>query len=238
MKINNLTLENIPILHYEIPNAKQLIFLLHPLYGNKEQMMHMLGAQLVKLGYDVVAIDAHEHGMRMMPPFATRDHDHATLKIYDVSKNTAHDLLKVYNTFFASQYPYFDVLGISMGGLSAYYLSTQTDKVNHLLVLMSSPNFEALLDYQSNQNHRLSTLNDYQETVSMVHKINPTTHHMTFNQLSIFHGENDTLVPITLTQSWLNNIELKPIILKQYETHHRLNKAMISDVYEALKNKG
>ncbi len=238
--IKKYDFNKIPILEYTSESANRLIFLLHPLYSNKEQVMQMMGVQLVRLGYQVIAIDALNHGERLSLSLKENSTKESTLDIYEIVEKTTQDLVMIYHHYFAQKYQIFDVAGISMGGLTGYYLSTQIPFINHLIVWMATPDFETLFHYQTSH-YQIDTSNPkYKAEIKRVKRINPIHQkaQMHFNQLMILHGEKDQVVPFELTEKWLIKNEKPSINFRLYPTNHRLTKAMIEDVFTLLKNPG
>lgn len=235
--IHKNTYNTIDALEYTSKDAHKLVFLQHGIYGNKEKSMNLLGVSLVKIGYHVIAIDAYKHGSRSEEPFASKDEDQSTLETMDVVKHTAKDIVDIYQDHFQEHYPQFDIIGISMGGLMAHYITTITDAINTSVALISSPLFLEAADYTFPEEKR----KDYPESEDIrkdIEVMDPSkqTNKMTFNRLIMLNGKHDTTIPTDQSeQFYLDHPELN-IIFKTFDTDHKISHAMHETLLDLLKD--
>jgi len=237
--IKPFTYKDIPALEYSNEDSTKLMFLQHGIYGTKEKVMNLLAISFVKLGYKVVAIDACKHGERSAYPFNPKDEDHAQLETFDIVKRTVEDLLKLYHSIYEEDYPTFDIIGISMGGLMAYYMSTQTKHLNQLIALISSPDFEASAHYTFSEEKRQQYVEKSEKAMRLIQSMNPVDHveKMQFKRAIIMNGKQDEVIPIDQTRSFVQNHESLPIIFKEYDAEHRLIPSMHEDLLALLDKK-
>lgn len=236
--INKYTYKNIPVLEYSNKNAHKLMFLQHGIYGNKEKVMNLLAIRFLKLGYTVVGIDAYKHGARSKHPFNPKDEDHAQLETFEVVKQTVKDLLELYNENYKETYDTFDMVGISMGGLMTYYMSTQTTHLNTMIPLISSPNFMASAYYTFKEEKRKQYQEKSDQALALIKTMDPVTQidKMRFNKAIIMNGKADQVIPIEQTSDFVDNNPKRPIIYRTYETEHKITQAMTEDLLKLLED--
>lgn len=239
VKIRSYHVGLIPVLEYSSTQPKRLIFFQHGLYGSKEKVMQLMGVKIAQAGYRVVAIDSVDHGARARPPFDKVNTPHGELRMFDLIDPSVEDVLAVYEREYQDAYPEFDYIGISFGGLMGYRLSTQSKRIRHLMVLMSTP------DYAAFYHHLDPTLQRRYETLinqgkKRIQAINPIqdVQKMHFERLTIFHGSGDKDIPFEASERFAQaNPQLK-IDLKLFETGHVINKAMFAALIQTLKDTG
>lgn len=234
--INTFTHDNYEVLEYTSDKAKKLLFLQHGIYGKKEKIMNLLGVSFVKLGYHVVAIDAYKHGFRGEKPFINQDKDQAELQTMDVVKHTANDIKTLFETYYQNFYREINIVGISMGGLIAYYLSTIMDNIDQLVALISSPKFLDAANYTFPK-ERQALYENSEEALKKVESMDPSkrVQTMTFNRLIMFNGTSDLVIPYSQSETFYKNHPELNIIFKTYEAEHKITKAMHEDLIELLK---
>jgi uncharacterized protein len=235
--IKKETLEGLNTLQYISESADKLLFLQHGIFGSKEKIMNLLGVSFVKLGYHVIGIDAHKHGSRLAEPFISKDNDLCELDASNVVRQTAEDILTIYEKHFKSHYKTFDIAGISMGGLTAYYLSTITKDINHLIALISSPKLLEATKHRLPENHQELYPNS-EQVLKQVEAMDPSKNvdDMHFRTLIMFSGKEDKIIPYQQSESFYQTYkDTKNIIFKTYKTDHKINKKMHEDLLDLLK---
>ena len=235
--IKKETLNYIETLQFTSSKAKRLLFLQHGIYGNKEKIMNLLGVSFVKIGYHVIAIDAYKHGSRIEEPFLSKNKDLCELETMDVVKVTAANLNKLYTEHFKHIYPTFDIAGISMGGLTAYYLSTLSKDIHHLIALISSPKFlEAAHHHFPEERQKL--YENSNEVLEHVRTIDPSkrVQDMRFKQLIMMNGIKDTIIPYQQSESFYQKYKhTLNMVFKTYDADHKITKDMHEDLLALLK---
>ncbi len=236
--IDKRTLEGVSTLEYRKKKSDKLLFLQHGIYGNKQKIMNLLGISFVKLGYHVVAVDAYKHGSRGEEPFRSQNQDRSALETMLVVKQTAEDIKAIYENHFKEDYPMFDFVGISMGGLIGYYLSTITTYIDDLVALISSPKFLEANTYTFPK-EKQAQYPESKEVRKTIETMDPSTkaHTMSFNRLLMFNGNDDDVIPYEQTESFYHQNKDMPIVFKLYDTKHKIVKPMHDDLIKYLKNK-
>jgi pimeloyl-ACP methyl ester carboxylesterase len=237
VKIRSYHLGTIPVLEYSPASPKRLVFFQHGLYGSKEKVMQLMGVKVAQCGYRVVAIDSVHHGARAIAPFDKVNTPHGELRMFDLIDPSVEDVLAVYEKEYQHDYPDFDYIGISFGGLMGYRLITQSKRVRHLMVLMSTPDYEAFY-----QHLHPSLQKRYQDLISegkkRIQAINPMqdVHNMQFKQLSIFHGTRDQDIPFEPSRRLVEAQPHANIKTQLFETGHVINKAMFEALIQTLQD--
>ncbi len=231
--------KNIPYLIYDSEAARRLIFINHGIYGSKEQVMHLLGPQLVKLGYQVVAIDAYKHGKRIEEPYASKDKVLSRLRIFGVVKQTTKDILTLFKDKFNHRYQTFDALGVSMGGYTAYYLTTQTTHLDTFVAMISSPAFSKAKVHELPKDYSKELQKEAKEVENLVASmdVSNSVEDMQFKHGIALNGTLDELVPMKHTKDFIERHPDLPMVFKTYDTEHKLTKSMSEDMLSLLKKR-
>ena len=231
------SVNGISVLEYTHPKAEKLLFLQHGIHSKKENVMNLYGLTLAKLGYKVVAIDAFKHGERIAEPFLSKDEDQCALETMDVVKQTANDIDTIYKSSYQVSFKRFDVIGISMGGLIAYYLSTITRRIDQLVALISSPQFLEAANYTFPKERQLKHQEHSSEVLKTIESIDPSkrVEDMSFHRLIMFNGENDSVIPYQQSEAFFINHPELSIIFKCYPTEHKVTQEMFEDLQSLLK---
>ncbi len=231
------TVHNIELLEYTHPKAEKLLFLQHGIHSKKENVMNLYGVTLAKLGYKVIAIDAFKHGNRIAEPFLSKDEDQCALETMDVVKQTAVDIQAIFEENYRKEFKKFDIIGISMGGLIAYYLSTITETIDQLVCLISSPQFLEAANYtfpEERQNKHKAQSN---QVLNEIKGIDPSqrVEKMVFHRLIMMNGEYDRVIPYQQSEDFYINHPDRSIIFKRYPTEHKISQPMFEDLQALLK---
>ena len=229
--------KDIEVLEYAHPKAKKLLFLQHGIHSKKENVMNLYGLTLAKLGYTVVAIDAYKHGVRKAEPFISKDEDLCALDTMNVVEHTAYDIAGIYQDLYLQNYKSFDMIGISMGGLIAYFLSTITSHIDQLVALISSPKFLEAAEYTFPVERQNKYRKESDEVLDIVKHLDPSTkpHHMHFHRLIMMNGKNDLVIPYEHSEQFYIQHPTLPIVFRLYDTEHKINQDMFEDLQDLLK---
>lgn len=238
--IQNKILDGIPLNEYYLKNRdyKGLIFVQHGYLSNKEVGGDYLALSLARMGYFVVAIDAYKHGQRKEEPFITGEEKDRLTEVLGVIKRTALDIIKLHRKHY-TQYNFFDIIGVSLGGMIAYYLATKTSKIRKLIPVISTPGF-----YQKAV-HALSAagLDEdiylQKDAVDFIRSIDPlqNVEKIQYKELFIICGERDNIVPMTESIKFYNEYKSDRVFMRTYETEHVVNREMQKDIYKYIENK-
>ncbi len=230
--IDRFTHEGIPVLTYTPPNANKLIFINHGIYGSKDIIMQLIGMPLAKIGYKVVALDAYLHGDRVEEPIKSKG-ESSRLKMLEVVKHTATDLIRLHEDLYLDTYPRYDVLGLSMGGLLAYYLTTITANIEYVVPLITTPNFKTI-------NFNTDDLDSETQMAleSDINQMDPASHtaNMQFKKFFAFSGKHDEVIPYHHTDAFIEANPDLNMIHETFDTNHSLNPKMAERVIYHLKN--
>ncbi len=237
VNINTYTHEKIPVIEYVPDKPKKLIFINHGIYGSKDRLMHLLGMPLANIGYHVVAIDADKHGTRSQEPFASRDEKKANLFMFDVIKKTANDIIRLYEDKYLDAFSTFDVLGISMGGYTAYYLTLLSDQITTVIAMISSPNFSASLKLDFAETQKKSLEEEIERVRNTVMTMDPALrpHEIRAQKIIALNGNNDSIVPKRHTEKFFEDNPEIPHIHKVFDTGHRITRPMSEYMIDELK---
>lgn len=225
-------------LEYDRKGTTKLMFLQHGIHSNKENPMHMLGVMLTRLGYRVVAIDAYKHGSRGASPFQPKDEDLAALEVPEVIQTTAHDIKALYEKAFQHQYPTFSIIGISMGGMVAHYLSRLSKSIDTLIALISTPDFYRTAMELFPQAKREQYETAAKQAEKRIQTMNPVTHaeSMHFKRLIMMNGTEDPLINYKHSEAFALAHPERSIIFRTYKTEHAITPAMQKDLEALLED--
>ncbi len=235
--IERFTYNAIPVLVYDHEEADKLIFINHGIYGNKEQIMNMLGMALAKAGYTVVALDAFKHGNRKEDPFASREDTRSRLEMFNVVKKTTEDLLYLYHQKYRERYDSFDILGISMGGYVVYYTATQSTHVRFIFPLISAPVFHDERNFEIQEQEKSDFRQALDEARKKAKSMDPANNaeRLHFEGGLAMNGRQDDVIPKELTEKFIKDHPYLPLEYKEYDTGHKINVAMQNDLIEYVK---
>ncbi len=235
--IHKRNLNGIETLEYTTKRADKLMFLQHGIHGNKQKIMHLLGVAFVKLGYHVVAIDAAKHGSRLEEPFLSKDEALCELDTMPVVKQTAEDIRRLHRKHFSDTHAHFEMVGVSMGGLIGYYLSTITDAIDQLIAIISSPDFHAAAAHTFPPEKRQQYPEESAKAEKLVNAMNPATRpeDMAFNRLIMVNGKHDEVIPYSHSERFKQANPDLDIIFTLYDTDHSIVKPMQDDILRWLK---
>ncbi len=238
-EINRYIHEGIPVVEYTNNDSDKLIYVNHGIFGNKDQVMLLVGKALLRAGYRVVAIDAAKHGDRQEPPFDDKNNKNARVEMFDVVHRSAHDILKIHHDIYAENYASFDALGISMGGYTVYYLAMQSQAIDTIVAMISSPSFFAsgiadLLGEKSTLDQRQK-----QELERQVRAIDPAQQpeEIRAKRIIALNGSNDTVVPPEHAQTFKNDNPQLPVQVELFDTAHQISQAMTDRAIQLLQTR-
>jgi len=237
--LNNKKLDNIPVLEYYQENSehKGLIFVQHGYQSTKEYGSDYLAVTLARMGYFVVAIDAYKHGERIQEPYLTGTEQERMNEAYVVVKRTALDIIRIHHNFYQRRFPKFDMIGVSLGGMVAYYLATKTNKVRKLVPVISTPDFHAQVEFALH-NAGL-TVEEYMtpDKTAFIDEMNPLHRldKLQYEELHIFCGNQDDVVPMKPSQVFYETYKNDKMFLKVYDTDHNVPRNMQMDIFACIE---
>ena len=236
--LHNTRKDTIPLLEYyrEKGPYKGLVFVQHGYQSTKERGGDMLSLGLARLGYFVVAIDAFKHGERIQEPFVTGTEIERLAEAFVVVKRTALDLVRLHHNHYRI-FETFDMIGVSLGGLVAYYLATRTTHIRKLVPVISTPDFLA----QARHSLQIAglDLDTYftEDKLQFISSINPLNQleKLTYKELFILCGNTDQIVPMKESVEFYNNHKTEQISLRVYDAEHTVSREMQKDIYNFIE---
>lgn len=231
--IEEKRIDDIPLLEYVDVNNKPigLVFVQHGFTSNKERGSDFLALNLARKGFLVVAIDAYKHGKRIQEPFISKPLYKQYFDIFTVVKRTARDIDRLFRKYYHQTYEKYDVVGVSMGGMIAFYLTTISKNLSRVIPVISAPDFFELSIATFSDD-----LQDYQQYVhnkkGYIDKISPINHIelMKFEKMFMLNTTKDPMVPYQLTKNFYESFNLPNSYFKLYEDVHNVNREMQEDI--------
>ena len=240
LSLNSESINTVPLNEYyqEGIDHKGLVFIQHGYQSNKEYGADFLALTLARMGYFVVSIDAYKHGERIEEPYRSKNIAGMLKESPIVIRHTAIDIIKLHRLKYKNRFPKFDLIGISMGAMIAYYAATKTDKIRKLVPVIGTPDFM----WQANYNLTAAGLNvdDFlnQETRHYLEKMSPVNHinKMKYDELLILTNTLDKVVPMQATVAFYNENRNDKMNLQTYEDGHEVNRKMQLDIFAFIDN--
>jgi alpha-beta hydrolase superfamily lysophospholipase len=235
--IEEKRIDDIPLLEYVDVNqdSRGLVFVQHGFTSNKERGADFLAINLARKGFLVVAIDAYKHGNRAKEPFISEPVYKQYFDIFTVVKRTARDIDRLFKKYYKARFNQFDIVGISMGGMIAFYLTTISKNLSHVVPVISAPDFFKMsLDTFSGE------FKQYQQFVykkqAYIERISPASHvdKMQFDKMLMMNTLHDPMVSYKITKEFYESNDLPNVDFKLYEDVHNVNREMQQDIIRFL----
>lgn len=235
--IEEFMVDEVPFNQYEDTSqaSKGLVFIQHGFTSNKERGAENLALDLVRKGFVVVCLDAYKHGKRIQEPFISGEIQEQYFDIFTVVKRTARDIERIFKKLYINRFNSYDIVGISMGGMIAFYLTTIPNHISKVVPVISAPDFMKMsLETFSGE------LEQYRPFVyqrkEYIEKMSPSNHidKMTFKDMFMLNTTNDPRVSYKITENFYENEELSNTKFKVYEDVHRVNEEMQEDIISYL----
>ena len=235
--IDNKTIEGIPLNEFYMENSsyKGLVFLQHGYCSNKEQGGDYIAAKIARDGYFVVCIDSYMHGERAEGPFIKGTDEERMYYVPSIIKKTALDIIKLHKKYY-KEYQTFDMIGVSLGGMIAYYASTKTNKINKLVPVISTPKVTLQAEHVLEQSG--VNLDEYftDETLNYLKSCDPiyNVNSITFKEMFILNGTLDKVISTQDSVDYYEKYKTAHMRLKLYEVDHNVNAKMKQDIVHFL----
>jgi len=238
--------DGIPLTIYNNDDQKKkpLIYFFHGFTGNKDANIMGRGEVLANMGFYVVAIDAYLHGKRMSDLEKIRSNVDKYEDIIEIVMHTAKDAKRLYHKYFKYEPNVLDdhyyLYGVSMGSLTAFYLSTIDPYVKAMAGLVCTPSF---VDYYKDKASMYGFNQGffYERKLDYYKAHDPLNHIDQLKKVKIFMGvgTKDQVVKPIYAETLK---EMVPeVILNHYDTGHVSTTDMLNDSYqflEGVKNSG
>jgi esterase/lipase len=232
-------LDGVPYQEYYQENIeyKGLIFVQHGYTSNKEYGADFLALPLARMGYFVVSIDAYKHGERIEEPYLSKDWPKMFFESPYVIRRTAIDINRLFKKKYKKEFPTYSIVGVSMGAMISYYLSTITPHIDKLVPVIGTPDFidRAIYGIEKDGYDKEKFLNE--TTLTYLHKMNPIEHvsKMKYNKMLILVGNKDDVVPHQKTLDFFDEYENDNMTLRVFEEGHNVNKEMQLTIFNFFK---
>lgn len=213
--IENITVENIPVLHVaqkEKYNEKlPFIIFVHGFESTKEKNLHY-AYLLAEKGFRVVLPEAIHHGQRS----TGLSEKEINLHFWDIVLNTIYELEILKNDFDNKQLIDTEKIGLagtSMGGIVTLGALTQFSWIKSAVCLMGMPYYEQFSQFQLKQfkNSGMNIPFNDKEVESVLEKVRKydlsiQTEKLAGRPLLFWHGEKDEVVPYSYTYHFYESI--------------------------------
>ncbi|TVP95094.1 MAG: hypothetical protein EA374_05010 [Acholeplasmatales bacterium] len=231
-RIDKTTRNGLEVLTYRPDTPARLLFLQHGIRSKKDSPMQLLGVSLARLGYEVVGIDAYKHGSRAEEPFKSGHPDLCELATMEVVERTAQEIEQLYAQHYQDRYASFDIVGVSMGGLIAYLLSTLTNRLDTLVALISSPRFLEAAEHTFPPEKQVLYPEETAKSRAKVIALDPSSRPdaMQYRRLIMLNGADDPVIPASQSESFLLENPHRNILFQTFPTAHKISVEM----HEAL----
>jgi esterase/lipase len=231
--IENKLVQGIPLNEFYLENHKYkgLVFVQHGYRSNKERGGDYLAVKIARDGYFVVCIDSFMHGARSEGPFIEGSEKERLYYIPSIIRKTALDIIKLHKTYY-KEYQTFDLIGVSLGGMIAYYTSIRTDKINKLIPVISTPKVTKQAEWILKQNG--INLVDYftEETYNYLQSCDPINEadSIQYKEMFILNGTLDKVVSTQDSVDYYEEYKNNHMRLTLYEVDHNVNAKMQQDI--------
>lgn len=235
--IENTIVDGIPLNEYYIENSKYkgLVFLQHGYRSNKERGGDYLAIKIARDGYFVVCIDSYMHGERIAGPFVDGTEAERLYHIPGIIRKTALDIIKLHKTRY-KDYQKFDLIGVSLGGMIAYYTAEKTAKVRKLIPVISTPKVTKQAEYVLKQNGVDLDAYFTKETYSYLQSCDPITmiDDLVYESMFILNGSKDPVVSTQDSIDFYDEYKNDKMEMKLYDIDHNVTKDMQEEIIDFL----
>ena len=154
----------------------KVMFFFHGFNGNRYAIDTLWIERITEKGYLLVILDAENHGDRISDEYKKLDNSSRQKMIIETEINTANNAKKVYFYLLEKDIISNDmllaVMGVSMGGAIAIYLTTIFKKIQILVSLIGSPSFVEFYKYKQKV-YKFENNQEYKKRLDKYAKIDP-----------------------------------------------------------------
>lgn len=237
--IDNKVVDGIPLNEFYIENAryKGLVFMQHGYGSNKERGGDYLAIKVARDGYFVVCIDAYMHGERKEGPFISGTEEERMYYVPSIIRKTALDIIKLHKMYY-QEYQTFDMIGVSLGGMIAYYTSIKTDKINKLVPVISTPKVTRQAEYSLKQSGVDIEKYFTEESYAYLQSCDPIRYidSFVYNKMFILNGTKDHVVSTQDSIDFYEKYKNDNMEMKLYDIDHNVTKNMQRDIIDFLNS--
>ena len=217
---------------------KGLVIIQHGFESNKNRGADYLAVNLARLGYKAVSIDAYKHGERIEEPYISDEEYKRFEEAFDVIDRTSDDIVKIYNDLFKNEFPEYDLIGVSMGGMIAYNVSIRSKHIRNLIPVISTPMIDDFARWLIDKEGNVEYYQAYEQMSELISKIDPVDkfEQLCFKKMFILTGDKDDVVPHKFSEEYITKHHTKDIRFKLYDEGHSVNKNMQREILEFITN--
>lgn len=214
----------------------KVMFFFHGFNGNRYAIDIEWIERISEKGYLLVILDAENHGDRISDEYKKLDNSNRQKLIIETEINTANDAKKVYFHLLEKDIINNDmtlaVMGVSMGGAIALYLTTIFKKIQILVSLIGSPSFVEFYKYKQKV-YKFENNQEYKKRLDKYAKIDPLLNYNLFSgrKILLTGGSRDKIVPMIYAEELSKKIDATFIV---YDLEHEVSKEMMEDVYKFI----
>ncbi|MBU1020862.1 MAG: alpha/beta hydrolase [Firmicutes bacterium] len=239
--IESKVLDGIPMNEYYLENydLKGLVFVQHGYQSNKNRGTDFMSICLARLGYKVVSIDAYKHGERIEEPYISMKNYKRYAAVFNVVTKTAKDIIFIHDKYYSSKFEKYDFIGISMGGMIAFYLSTVTDKINKIVPAIGTPNFLGMTRHVVDIDDKEKYNQIVKNNLEFINQIDPIQHveNMKYSKMFILNTTKDEIVPGKFSEKFYDEFKNERMKFAYYEDVHNVNRQMTNDILSFICDK-
>lgn len=239
--VENKIIDNIPLNEYYLDQKGfiGLVFVQHGYQSNKSRGSDLLALNLARLGYKVVSIDAYKHGERIEEPFISMNEYKRFGSVFNVVTRTADDIINLHKAYYEEEFKTYDFIGISMGGMIAFYLATVTDKINKLVPAIGTPSFLEMTKYIVDLGDSEKYNQIVENNLVRIKKIDPVNHvsQMKYTKMFILNTTRDEVVPGKFSEKFYNENKNDKMSFRYYDDVHFINREMTNDILSFISEK-
>lgn len=237
LTLDSRIVESIPLVEYkrDYYPYKGLVFIQHGYESTKEYGSDYLALELARRGFFVVAIDAYKHGERILEPYVTGSAEDRLNEAFIVVKRTALDIIRLHHNHY-KEFPTFDFIGVSLGGMVGYYLATKTSRLGKLVPVISTPDFLHQAYHAVGAAGLDIDMFFTQDKLDFIDSLSPLNRldKMSFQSLFALVGDRDEVVPKGPTEAFFAAHGDSRMTLERYDVGHSVSRPMQLAIFDYI----
>lgn len=241
IEITKRKLNGITVLEYNPIGVEKerLVFYVHGFTMNKEDGSTTGAYHFASRGFKVVIMDAFGHGERMTKKLQYSDYKKEMEYFYEIIENTAEEIKKMYEDYYKEDFPQFNIVGESMGGMLTYMVGCITEGLSGIGAIVGSP---SLLQYgYDDMEYNKCKKDEYMGMLDHLSKYDAMEHLELFVDIKIYMlcGTKDDVVPKKYSEKFIKIMKEKygkdDIIYHEVDSGHWIAHKDCYGLYEWAK---